>query len=138
MQHKQNPESVVCALARSPFRRKFRLSMEDRELVRNEGVTLLLIQAREFVMEHLTPAAHREEGRQTPFRGHPVFVAQHGTATCCRRCLEKWHHIPHGRILSDLEEEYIVAVIGHWLRGQVRTARPSQFSPQTYLISSAP
>lgn len=35
-------------------------------------------------------------GRQTPYRGHPVFVAQHAAATCCRTCLERWHAIPAG------------------------------------------
>ncbi len=29
-------------------------------------------------------AEPRNDGKQTPFRGHPVFTAQHATATCCR------------------------------------------------------
>jgi hypothetical protein len=33
-------------------------------------------------------------------RGHPVFIAQHATATCCRGCLAKWHDIPAGRALT--------------------------------------
>jgi hypothetical protein len=46
------------------------------------------------------------DGKQTPMRGHPVFIAQHATATCCRGCLEKWHAIPHGRALSEQEQRY--------------------------------
>ena len=127
--HTQNPESIVSALARSPFRRKFRLSVDDRALVREQGLEQMLVQAQEFVAQRLTPALPENEGRQTPFRGHPVFVAQHGTATCCRRCLEKWHHIQSGRMLSAAEENYIVTIIAAWLRGQLRPPRPSLYSP---------
>lgn len=48
-------------------------------------------------------------------RGHPVFIAQHATATCCRGCPGKWHAIPHGRALSEPEQDYIVQVIHRWL-----------------------
>ena len=58
------------------------------------------------------------DGKQTPYRGHPVFIAQHATATCCRGCLEKWHGIPRGVPLTEADMERIVAVIGRWLRGQ--------------------
>jgi hypothetical protein len=54
------------------------------------------------------------DGKQTPMRGHPVFIAQHATATCCRGCLEKWHAIP-GRALSEPEQRYMVQVIHRWL-----------------------
>ncbi len=49
-------------------------------------------------------------------RGHPVFVAQHATATCCRGCLAKWHDIPAGRPLSAEEIEFVVSVHLAWLR----------------------
>jgi hypothetical protein len=48
-------------------------------------------------------------------RGHPVFVAQHATATCCRSCLAKWHAIPVGRQLSDDEQAHVVSAIERWL-----------------------
>jgi hypothetical protein len=53
-------------------------------------------------------------------RNHPVFIAQHATATCCRGCLQKWHQIPKGRALSDREVQYIVAVIERWLGPQTQ------------------
>ncbi len=61
------------------------------------------------------PLRRSDDGKQTPMRGHPVFIAQHATATCCRGCLEKWHAIPHGRALSEPEQDYIVQVIHRWL-----------------------
>ncbi|MBC7574384.1 MAG: DUF4186 domain-containing protein [Herminiimonas sp.] len=116
---------TLAALGRSPFRRKFRLSPADRAFVRESGLEQVLEEARIFVSARLGPAEPVNEGRQTPFRGHPVSVAQHGTATCCRRCLQKWHHIPAGRRLLAAEEDYIVRVIGAWLQSQMRPQRGS-------------
>ena len=44
-------------------------------------------------------------------RGHPVFIAQHATATCCRNCLYKWHKIQAGIELTEEQKEYIVNLI---------------------------
>ena len=55
-------------------------------------------------------------------RGHPVFIAQHATATCCRGCLAKWHAIPQGVPLSAQQQQYIVNVIHHWLVIEVNRA----------------
>ncbi|EPE0825199.1 DUF4186 family protein [Escherichia coli] len=70
---------------------------------------------REFVGYSVNPALPANDGKQTPMRGHPVFIAQHATATCCRGCLAKWHNIPQGVSLSEEQQRYIVAVIYHWL-----------------------
>jgi hypothetical protein len=50
---------------------------------------------------------------------HPIFVAQHATATCCRGCLEKWHSIPKGRPLSSEEKKHVMTVLNRWLRAQI-------------------
>lgn len=44
-------------------------------------------------------------------RGHPVFIAQHATATCCRGCLNKWWKIPKGRELTEEEVDFVVGLI---------------------------
>jgi exodeoxyribonuclease V alpha subunit len=62
---------------------------------------------------------HLQDGKQTPMRKHPAFVAQHATATCCRGCLEKWHAIPKGRELSADEKQYVVDVLRRWLESQM-------------------
>ena len=103
------------ALGRSEFRRRFRLRDREAAYLREKGLDVVLGHARDFVEKRLAPAQIANDGRQTPMRNHPVFIAQHATATCCRGCLEKWHDIPKGRALSDREVQYVVAVIGRWL-----------------------
>ena len=56
------------------------------------------------------------DGKQTPMKGHPVFIAQHACACCCRGCLEKWHHIPNGKNLNKKEIDYIVNLIMLWIK----------------------
>ena len=71
--------------------------------------------AAELLAKRLAPTAPRNDGKQTPYRGHPVFVAQHATATCCRSCLQRWHGIAKGRELTADEQAYAVDVICRWI-----------------------
>jgi hypothetical protein len=71
--------------------------------------------AGDLIARRLAPAEPYKDGRQTPYRGHPVFVAQHATATCCRACLERWHQIPKGRELTPEQRVYVVDVILRWI-----------------------
>jgi hypothetical protein len=128
-------DDVFGALARSPFRRRFALGAKDRQYLADKGRAVVIDHAREFIAQRLTPAAPRHDGKQTPFRGHPVFVAQHATATCCRGCLAKWHGIAAGRPLSADEQAHAVAAIARWLDAQAdgiraprtpRAARPDR------------
>jgi hypothetical protein len=111
-------DDLFAALAASRFRRKFALGAKDREYLEQKGLPTVLAHARDLIAKRLAPAAPANDGRQTPFRGHPVFVAQHATATCCRGCLAKWHGIAKGSALSKEEQGHVVAVIGRWLEGQ--------------------
>src|SRR4051812_43114450 len=83
-------DNLFAALRRSPFRQRFRLGARDRAYLETKGLHKVLEHAAEFVAQRLAPAMPRNDGKQTPFRGHPAFVAQHATATCCRGCLAKW------------------------------------------------
>ena len=85
---------------RSPFRRRFRLRDAERDYLDHKGLGVVLEHGRDFIEKRLAPASPANDGKQTPMRNHPVFVAEHATATCCRGCLEKWHAIPKGRELS--------------------------------------
>jgi hypothetical protein len=78
--------------------------------------------AAEIIAERLAPAEPRNDGRQTPYRNHPVFVAQHATATCCRGCLETWHGIAKGHRLDRGERDYVVEVIGRWIDRELATS----------------
>ncbi|CAA9333249.1 MAG: Uncharacterized protein YneG [uncultured Gemmatimonadetes bacterium] len=111
-------DRVFRGLAGSPFRARFRLGPADRDYLRTKGLPTVLSHAADFVARRLAPAFPAKDGKQTPFRGHPVFVAQHATATCCRGCLAKWHAIPAGRELSAEEQAHVVRAIERWLLQQ--------------------
>ncbi len=112
-------DDLFAALARSPFRSRFRLGPKERAYLDAKTLPVVLQHGRQFLMDRLAPAEPRNDGRQTPMRGHPVFIAQHATATCCRGCLSKWHFIREGRPLTEEEVEYALGVIQRWLEGQM-------------------
>jgi hypothetical protein len=108
-------QEVLSRLSHSPFRSQIHLQEKELDYLRSKGMSKVLKHASEFIEKRLAPAFPVNDGKQTPWRNHPVFVAQHATATCCRGCLQKWHEIPQGRELTADEQHYIVAVIGAWL-----------------------
>ena len=114
-------KELFSALEKSTFRKGFYLKNKDREYLYSKGLDTVLSHADDFINKRLAPALPTNDGKQTPFKGHPVFVAQHATACCCRGCLEKWHQIPKGKPLSDNEISYICAVLEHWLRTELNT-----------------
>jgi exodeoxyribonuclease V alpha subunit len=105
----------LSALATSRFRAKFHLSAADQATVKQKGLPTIRQHAAELLGKRLFPANPPNDGKQTPMRGYPVFVAQHATATCCRSCLWKWHKIPKGQELSPAEQEYVLDVIEAWI-----------------------
>ncbi len=111
-------DQVFAALARSPFRQRFRLGAKERAYLQANGRATMRSHARDFVDKRLAPAAPKNDGKQTPMRGHPVFLAQHATATCCRGCLQKWHGIPNGRALTEDERDHVVDAIMRWIERQ--------------------
>ena len=106
-------------LLRSAFRAKFRLGNKDMGYLQEKGLETIRSHAEDFIRKRLSPAFPENDGKQTPFRNHPVFIAQHATATCCRNCLQKWHSIPKGKPLSDAEVKHVVDVIMLWLGDQL-------------------
>lgn len=113
-------ERLFCRLSASKFRGGFRLGPKEAGYAEEKGRDTIRFHARDFVSSRLAPAEIPNDGRQTPMRGHPVFLAQHATGTCCRGCLAKWHHMEKGRQLSEREQEYIVSVICEWIERQMK------------------
>jgi hypothetical protein len=111
-------DAVFEALARSAFRRRFALGVREGRYLRERGMRTVLAQADELIRKRLAPQIPLNDGKQTPFRGHPVFIAQHATATCCRSCLAKWHDIAPGHALDEAERRHVVDAIERWLRAQ--------------------
>jgi hypothetical protein len=120
----RDPDELFTALQQSRFRSRFRLGPKELAYLASKGLPAVLEHARRFVAERLAPAEPANDGQQTPMRGHPVFVAQHATATCCRGCLAKWHFITKGRPLSGGEIDYVISVLQHWLAKSLPTAQP--------------
>src|SRR3954466_8528442 len=106
-------------LASEPFRARFALRGRERVTAESRTPSALRQHARDIIRARVAPAHPRNDGRQTPYRGHPVFVAQHATATCCRACLAKWHNIAPGVALTEQQQTYIVDVICRWIGRQM-------------------
>ena len=113
-------DDLIAALARSQFRSRFRLAERERSYLHTKGLARVMSHARDIVQQRLAPADPPNDGRQTPLRGHPAFIAQHATATCCRSCLAKWHRIEKGAELTGEEVEYVVRVLREWMEREVR------------------
>lgn len=112
------PHDVAAALERlshSAFRRGFRLRAREREYLQSRGLDTVMEHGAGFIAQRLAPADIPNDGKQTPYRNHPIFVAQHATGTCCRGCLAKWHGIAKGHNLTSGEQEYVLRVLRRWL-----------------------
>lgn len=107
---------ILDKLSKSKFRSGFHLKEKDIMYIDKNGLDKIKEHAYDFCLKRLAPSNPDNDGKQTPFKGHPVFIAEHATATCCRGCLEKWHHIKKGHTLSDAEIDYVVNIIMEWIR----------------------
>ena len=110
-------------LAKSDFRSRFHLSKQDREYVMEKGLPTIRKHAEDFVAKRLAPAVIPNDGKQTPMRGHPIFIAQHACACCCRGCLEKWYRVPKGRELSADEQRRIVNLLMRWIEREMSSEK---------------
>lgn len=106
-------------LAKSDFRSKFKLKQKDLDYINQKGLEIIERHARDFISKRLAPANIPNDGKQTPMKGHPVFIAQHATACCCRGCLEKWHKIPKNIELTKSQQDYVVNIIMEWIKRQM-------------------
>lgn len=110
------------AIAEQPFRARFHLRGRERALVQLRGLQAIRRHAADLIARRVAPAMPHKDGRQTPYRGHPVFVAQHATGTCCRSCLERNHEIARGHELTEPERRYVVDVIMRWVEREIPDA----------------
>jgi hypothetical protein len=119
-------EDLFQALAGSPFRSRFTLSGPDLAYYHRKGITTILAHGRDFLADRLSPASPRNDGKQTPMRGHPFFLAQHATGSCCRKCLRKWQFIPQETPLTSEQVTYILKVAQTWLLQQATPPKDQQ------------
>lgn len=118
----QTVDEALDKLQSSKFRSGFRLTGEEIAYVCEKGEETIRRHAADFVRQKLAPAEPRNDGKQTPMRGHPVFKAMHACACCCRSCLYKWYRVPRGRELTADQQERIVKLLMAWIERQLRAA----------------
>lgn len=113
-------DNKLSLLSKSKFRSSFSLKKRELDYLDKNGFDVVEEHAFKFIRERLAKKDILNDGKQTPMRGHPVFVGQHATATCCRGCLYKWHKIEKNKELSEREIKFIVALIMEWIRNNSR------------------
>ena len=90
------------------------------DYVTGRGYNTIREHAYDFVNKRLKYYDELKDGKQTPMRQvHPIFIAQHACACCCRGCLEKWHGINKYKILNKEEIDYIVDLMMQWIRKEM-------------------
>lgn len=99
---------------------KFRSSFHH---INEKGLDVIRQHAQDFIAKREAPAVIPNDGKQTPMKGHPVFIAKHATATCCRECIRKWHKMQPGRQLSQVQQDYLVDVIMTWIEKELKRAK---------------
>lgn len=116
----QTIDEALEKLQASKFRSSFTLKEKDKAYVREKGMDTIRKHAKDFVRQRLAPAVIPNDGKQTPMHGHPVFLAQHACACCCRGCLNKWYRVPKGTELSEHQQEQIVNLLMAWIERQMQ------------------
>ena len=113
-------EDILYRLSKSKFKNNFHLNKKLKDYTNEKGINKIKEHAYDFINQRLKPKYIPNDGKQTPMKGHPVFIAQHATATCCRNCLYKWHKIPKNKELNNSEIDYIVNLIMKWIENEIK------------------
>ena len=112
----QTIDNALKKLSKSKFRSSFHLKANDIAYIDENGMDTVRRHAEDFIEKKLAPAYPENDGKQTPMKNHPVFIAQHACACCCRGCLEKWYKVPKGRELTKAQQEKIVNLLMAWIK----------------------
>lgn len=110
---------ILNRLSKSKFRNSFKLKDKDILYIKAKGINTIKRHAHDIIAKRLSTYSATADGKHTPMRGHPVFIAQHATATCCRGCLYKWYRIDKKRDLTDKDINFIVNLIMLWIKHQI-------------------
>lgn len=122
----QTTEQALEKLKKSAFRSGFSLKEKDIEYINQRGIDTVRKHAEDIIRSRLAPAVIPNDGRQTPMKGHPVFIAQHACACCCRGCLEKWYKVPQGVQLTEIQQQKIVKLLLAWIENQISISQEAK------------
>ena len=115
-----NTDKMLETLAKSKFRSSFKLGKKYIDYIDKVGLVKIKSHAKDFIEKRLA-VKPLNDGHQTPYKGHPVFIAQHATATCCRKCLNKWYKIAENKTLTEDEITSILNIIMKWIEKQYKS-----------------
>ena len=108
---------ILIKISKSKFRSSFHLNNKMKEYVSIKGIDKIKSDAYDIINSRIKPKNPKNDGKQTPMKQvHPVFIAQHACACCCRGCIEKWHQIPKDKELNNKEVDYIVELLIEWIK----------------------
>lgn len=113
-------DDKLSSLSHSKFRASFHLRKYMIDYINEKGLEKIKEDAYYFIRNRLSDTSKVNDGHQTPMKGHPVFIAQHATATCCRGCLNKWYKIEKNRLLTEHEIDFCVALIMAWIKKELQ------------------
>ena len=113
--YEKEVNEMLYKLSKSKFRNSFHLRKYMISYINEKGIDKVKKHTIDFINQKLSPAFIENDGKQTPMKGHPVFIAQHACGCCCRGCLEKWHHIKKGKELTNNEKNYIYCLLIKWI-----------------------
>ena len=68
----QSKEEAFEKLSRSQFRMRFHLGEKELKYIDEKSLDTIRTHAGSFVSQKLAPAHPKNDGKQTPMRGHPV------------------------------------------------------------------
>ena len=111
------------SLQKSKFRSSFHLRKYMINYINEKGLDKIRDDAYFFIQNRISDTSKVIDGHQTPMKNHPVFLAQHATATCCRNCLFKWYKIPKGRLLTEKEINFCVTLIMEWINMELKSIK---------------
>ncbi len=113
-------EQKLYSLSKSKFRSSFHLRKYMISYINEKGIDTIEEHAYNFIKTKIGDKNPKNDGRQTPMKNHPVFIAMHACGCCCRSCLYKWHHIEKGRELTNNEIEYFVNLVMQWIKNELK------------------
>lgn len=125
----QTIDEALEKLSKSKFRSSFHLKEKDIEYINKVGMEKIRQHAKDFIKTRLAPKYIPNDGKQTPMKGHPVFIAQHACGCCCRGCLNKWYRVNKSTILTETQQEKIVNLLMAWIEKEYNSKINTQNKP---------
>jgi hypothetical protein len=102
-------DAIFAQLGRELIRDKFLNAPIDEKgerEIRTQRIDGLKARVAGHLLSRIGAKPDMWDGRQTPMKGSVLNLAQHATATCCRKCLYYWYGVPRDRALNDAELDF--------------------------------